>query len=462
LTALRAEFTAEVDRLAEVATRAVGGTAGGLVAGLEVLEPVIRTAMTALGARLLADLLSLDPGYRGPVADCGAGHRAQFVSYRDKSMDTVLGRVRLRRAYYHCRTCRAGVVPRDRELSVDGTGMSAGLRAMVAHTATAVPFARAAGMLAGLAGVTVSTSRVQRAAEAAGAAARAAVEAESAAILAGRVRPLPAPQASRPDGGGPDMLYIAIDGTGVPMRPTETAGRAGKHPDGRARTREVKLAALFTQTHPDQAGRPVRDPGSTTYLASFDPAEPFGALVAAEAQRRGADRIRQLVVLGDGATWIWKLAGTRFPEATQIVDLYHAREHLHDLADHLAFIVADPDTWPAQRLADLDNGDIEAITRAARVYPLVATKASELDTKLGYFTTNAHRMRYAHYRDLGMFIGSGTVEAGCKNVIGARLKQSGMRWTLPGADAITHLRCQDASGRFDQIWPMIHNQTATA
>ncbi len=436
-----------------MATRSVGAAAGS--AGLDVLERAVRTAMTALGARMLADLLSLDTGYRGPSLDCGAGHRAEFVSYRDKTIDTVLGPVPLRRAYYHCRTCRAGVVPRDRDLGVDHIRMSAGLRAMVAHTATVVPFARAARMLAELAGVQVSTSRVERLAEADGATARTAVEAESAAILAGRVAPLPPPE------GRPDMLYLAVDGTAVPMRPTETAGRAGKAPHGRARTREVKLAALFTQTRTDTCGRPVRDPDSTSYLASFDPADPFGALVAAEAHRRGGEHIRQLVVLGDGAPWIWKLATTRFPEATQIVDLYHAREHLHDLADHLAFILADPPAWLAERLADLDAGDIEAIITAARAYPLVAAKATDLDTKIGYFETNAVRMRYAYFRHLGMFVGSGTVEAGCKNVIGARMKQSGMRWTIRGANAISHLRCQDASGRWDQIWPTIHNQTDT-
>ena len=453
MTAIRAEFAAEVDRLAELATRSAGVTG----AGLDALEPAIRTAMTAVGARLLGDLLSLDAGYRGPRVDCGAGHQAGFVSYRVKTIDTVLGPVPVRRAYYHCPACRAGVVPRDVELGVERTSMTPGLHAMVAHTATVVPFAKAAGMLAELAGIRLSTKRVERAAEADGAAARAATQAESAAILAGRVAPLPPAGDTRPD-----MLYIAIDGTGVPMRPAETAGRAGKGPDGRARTREVKLACLFTQTSRDAADHPVRDPDSSTYLASFEPAEPFGALVAAEARRRGAERIRQLLVLGDGAPWIWKLATTRFPEATQIVDLYHAREHIHDLADHLAFIVYDPAAWLAERLADLDAGDIAAIIHAARAYPLVGTKAKDLNTKIGYFETNAERMRYAYFRDLGMFVGSGTVEAGCKSVIGARMKQSGMRWTIHGADAISHLRCQDASDRWDQIWTMIHNQTNTA
>ena len=248
-----------------------------------------------------------------------------------------------------------------------------------------------------------------------------------------------------PPGPLPEMLYIAVDGTGLPMRASETPGRTGKGPDGRARTREAKLAALFTQTRTDADGRPVRDPDSSSYVATLDPVATFSALVAAEARRRGAEHIRQLVVLGDGAHWIWNLAQQRLPEATQIVDLYHAREHLHDLADLLAFIVTDPDSWLTDRLTDLDNGDIEAIVHAARVYDLSGPKADQLDTALGYFETNAHRMRYAYYRNLGMFVGSGVVEAGCKTVIGARLKQSGMHWTARGATAITTLRCHHAS-----------------
>ncbi len=122
----------------------------------------------------------------------------------------------------------------------------------------------------------------------------------------------------------------------------------------------------------------------------------------------------------------------------------------------------DPAAWLAGRLADLDAGNISAIIKAARAYPLAGIKAAELETKAGYFETNAERMRYARFRELGMFVGSGAVEGGCKNVIGARMKRSGMRWSLRGADAISELRCQDASGRWDQIWPKIHNQTRSA
>jgi hypothetical protein len=420
------------------------------------VELAIRTAMTRLGGSLLQQLLAADAGHRGPRIDCGAGHHAEFVSYRTRTIETVLGPVAVRRAYYHCASCGGGVVPRDDELGVAEASLSPGLRKMTARVGAASPFAKAADLLAELAGIRLSPKRIERAAEADGAAAAARTGAESTAIAHRRVRVLPPAVV-------PDMLYIAVDGTGVPMVPTATTGRAGKAPDGRARTREVKLACLFTQTTVDEAGRPVRDPDSTSYLGSFAPAAGFATLVHAEARRRGADHIRQLVVLGDGAPWIWNLATAILPEATPIVDLYHAREHLHALAAGLTGVLGDdhPD-WLAARLVDLNNGDIEALVAAARRPALPDTDADERDKALTYFQTNAHRMRYAYFREHGMFVGSGVVEAGCKAIIGQRLKLSGMRWNIPGATGILTLRCQEASGRWDQIWSKPHNQTAAA
>jgi hypothetical protein len=429
---------------------------GGAHQGLVAVETAIRTAMTTLGASLLQGLLAADPGHRGPRIDCGAGHPASFLAYRVKKLDTVLGPIMLRRAWYHCPNCRRGQAPLDEQLDVTGASLSPGLRAMTARAATAVPFAQAASLLTDLAGITLSTKRVERSAETDGIAAAAAITAQTQAILTRRVIALPPPAPVA------DMLYLAVDGTGVPMTTAETAGRAGKHPDGRARTREVKLACLFTQSGLDDEGKPVRDADSTSYLATLDPVETFADLVQAEAHRRGAEHIRQLIILGDGAHWIWNLADKRFPAATQIVDLFHAREHLHALADQLAFIVGDPATWLDDRLNDLDNGDIEALSAAARRYQLDGPKATDVDKAVNYFETNAHRMRYAQYRKLGMFVGSGVVEAGCKSVIGARLKQSGMHWTARGATGITTLRCLHASGRWNQICPPQNSQTAVA
>ncbi len=412
--------------------------------------------MTRLGAALLEGLLAADDGYRGPRTGCQAGHQAVFCGYRAKTIDTVLGPVALRRAWYHCAECRHGLAPRDAELGCPQASMSPGLAKMTARAAAAVPFARAAGLLAELAGIDLTVKRVERQAEAAGGAAAAVISAQTDAICSRQVIPVP------PQDPVPDMLYIAVDGTGVPMVPAATVGRAGKAEDGKARTREVKLACLFTQTTVDQDGFPVRDPGSSTYLATFDPAGRFSQLVDAEARRRGSQHIRQLVVLGDGAVWIWNLADELFPAATQIVDLYHAREHVHELANLAARLLAGHrDEWLAARLAELDAGDIPALLTAGRHLRFTGSLARERDKALGYFDTNAHRMRYQHFRALGMFIGSGTVEAGCKSVIGQRLKLSGMRWNIPGATSIATLRCQEASNRWDQIWQRPHSQTPT-
>jgi hypothetical protein len=368
----------------------------------------------------------------------------------------VLGPVTLTRAWYHCAACGHGLAPRDAELGVADVSMSPGLAAMTDLAAADGPFAKASRMLETMAGVHLTAKRVERAAEASGAA-KAEADRDRSALIAGR-KLVPMPPSPLPD-----KLYAAIDGTGVPVTAKETAGRDGKGDDGRARTREVKLAVFFTQDKLNAKGYPVRDPGSASYIATFQPAAAFADLVKAEGIRRGADHVRQLTILGDGAAWIWNIASAKFPEATQIVDLFHAREHLHDLARLLEFMLLDRrDEWLAARLEDLDYGDIDGICRAARAYPLEGIKKDELETALGYFQNNAPRMRYHWFRQCGLFVGSGVVESGCKSVIGQRLKLSGMHWTTAGADAITTLRCQQASRPEDRIWSTPHNQTPAA
>jgi hypothetical protein len=417
---------------------------------------VIRAGMLKLGGSVLGKLLAADPGYRGGRVECGQGHEAEFVSYRDKTFDTVLGPVTVSRAWYHCAACGHGLAPRDAELGVAGTSMSGGLAAMNDKVAAAGPFAKAAGLLAALAGVHLTAKRVERSAEASGAAKAAADRSRAQAITARRLVPLPPSPL-------PDKLYAAIDGTGVPVTAKEAAGRDGKGEDGRARTREVKLAVFFTQDKVNDEGYPVRDQDSSSYLATFEPASVFAGFVEAEGIRRGARHVRQLTILGDGAAWIWNIATAKFPEATQIVDLFHAREHLHDLARVLEFMLGDQrEKWLAARLEDLDYGDIDGICAAARAYPLVGVKKDEVAKALGYFENNAPRMRYKWFRSRGLFVGSGVVEAGCKAVVGQRLKLSGMRWTVPGADAIIALRCREASSHWEEIWQRPRSQTATA
>jgi len=418
--------------------------------GLGVLEQAMRAALTSAGAALLQAVPDQqDDGYAGPRAACvSCGGQAVYAGSRPKTITTVLGAVTLRRAWYHCAACSRGFAPRDRQLGLlPGGALSPGLAEMSALAGAEVSFARAAALLSGLAGITLSPRTIERSAEASGAAARAATAAEAAAIGERRIVPLPPPAPL------PDMLYVEVDGTGVPVRASETADRQGKADDGTAGTREVKLARLFTVSAPDEDGRPVMDRGSSTYAFSFDGKDALAGLVKAEYLRRGGGHFRQVVAIGDGAAWIWSTAADLYPHATHITGIYHAREHLHDLAARLAFITPDPPQWLASRLEELDAGNVEAIIAAARQYPLQGVKAGELDKKLGYFERNAHRMRYQHFRDLGMFTGSGAIEGGIKAIVVQRAKQAGMHWSVEGAADIIALRCQHASGRWDELRP---------
>jgi hypothetical protein len=417
---------------------------------------VLRAGLLKLGGAMLGEALSADSGYRGPRVGCGHGHEAVFTGYREKVIDTVLGPVTLRRAWYHCADCGHGLAPRDAELGAADGSMSPGLAAMSDKAAAAVPFAQAAGLLEDLAGIALTVKRVERAAEASGAAIATASRSRAALIARRKLIPLPPSPL-------PDKLYIVIDGTGVPVTARETAGRDGKSADGRARTREVKLAVFFTQDKLDAKGYPVRDRASSSYIATFETAVAFADLVKAEGIRRGADHVRQLTVIGDGAAWIWNLAAATFPEATCIVDLYHAREHLYSLTQSLEFMLGDhQEDWLAARLEDLDYGHIDGIQAAVRKYPLEGAKKDEVDRELGYFINNAPRMRYHWFRSRGLFVGSGVVEAGCKTVVSQRLKQSGMHWSIAGADPIITLRCALASSQWEIVCRNRHNQTGAA
>lgn len=412
---------------------------------LEATETAIRAAMHQVGGVLLERLLNADGGgYRGARIPCGAGHHAVFVDSRRKVVRTVLGPVAVRRAYYHCVVCHAGVIPKDRDLDIVATAFSPGVRRMLGRVGAKEPFEAGRRDLEALAGVLVTTKAVERVAEAIGHQIERVAEQERADTLAGKVVPL----------HRVPKLYIAIDATGLPVAPHEAEGRQGKEATGRAKTREAKLGAVFTQTGLDVKGHPVRDPASTTYVGAIEPAEAFGRRIYAEAVRRGVARATLGILLGDGAPWIWGIAAEHFPGAIQIMDLYHAREHLAALGTLLYGLGSAAGTrWVAGRRAELDAGDVERVVAAlGRLRPRQADAEEAVRKARGYFATNADRMRYARFRRQGLFVGSGVVEAGCKTVIGLRLKQSGMRWTVKGANAIIALRCAELSGRWEEFW----------
>jgi hypothetical protein len=354
--------------------------------------------------------------------------------------------VELDRPYYVCPRCLCGQSPRDRELDVEGTECSPGLRRMMALVGSDSSFERGREQLEALAGLEVTSKSIQRHAEAIGTdiAARDAIEIR-------RAKQLQLPEVCAP---AVPVLYVEMDGTGIPVVKAETEGRAGKTEGLPAHTREVKIGCVFTQTGTDEKGRPVRDEGSTTYVAAVETAEQFGLRLYTEVWNRGWTRAKKKVVIADGAIWIWNLAEQHFPGAIQIVDLYHARQHLCNLAVSLFPNDArDRKRWIARTLSLLDKGRIEVLVKLLKqIHPAADDLARMLNNEAEYFDRNKERMRYPAFRAQGLFVGSGVIEAGCKTVIALRLKRSGMFWAVRGANAIIALRCSLLSRRFEDYW----------
>ena len=264
----------------------------------------------------------------------------------------------------------------------------------------------------------------------------------------------------------PPTLYLGMDGTGLPMHPGELAGRAGKQEDGSAKTREAKLCTVWSAEGRDSRGRPVRDSGSATYTSAIESAatrdtdtdrSDFQQRVERESCRRRFREAERKVILGDGAKWIWNLAGEAFPDAIQIVDRFHAQERLHRLSKIVHTLPGTASKWAEDRCAELDAGDIDSILAELSA---IQGNESEADQCRGYFDTHRERMRYDLFHKQGLCTSTGVLEAGCKNVIGARLKKSGMHWSVRGANAIMALRNNRLSGRFEDLCEWMYEMKA--
>lgn len=414
---------------------------------LEAVEMAMRSAMHRAGAAALTELLRFPaPAVGQRRLPCPCGHQARYRELRSKPVLTTVGEVAVSRPYYLCPHCHAGQFPADAELDIENTEFSPGVRRMQALVGREAPFDHGRQQMKLLANLEVTTKAVERTAEAIGEdiAAR-----EREEIQRGMQLDLPIVI-----GEPVPILYIEMDGTGVPVVKKETIGRQGKSDGHPAHTREAKLGCVFTQTKWDAEGYPIRDRDSTSYVGAIETAEEFGKRLYLEAWKRGWSRAEKKVVLGDGAEWIWNLAHQHFPGAIQIVDLFHARQHLWDLARKLyPNQEAEQKRWLLVHQDLLDNGKIKKLTVALRsIHTDNSELAEKLRTEADYFHRNALRMRYPKFRRQHLFVGSGVIEAGCKIVIASRLKQSGMFWTLRAANAILALRCCRFNGRFEDYW----------
>jgi len=419
---------------------------------LEAVEMAARRQVLRLAARALEQRLNADTSdHAGPEQPCSCGGSAQYHGRHEKTFESALGPLRLERAYYHCERCESGFCPRDRALGLEGSSLSPGVLRMTASTAALVSFEESSGLLHELAGVEVSAKQVERVAEGLGA---------EIAVDEGKQVEKMSPVAP--------TLYLGMDGTGVPMRAPEVAGRPGKQSDGSAKTREAKVVTLWTAESRDKEGKPTRDPGSITYSAAIESAatldtsselSDFAARVLREASRRGFAEATRQVVLGDGSPWIWNTASELFPEATQILDRFHAKEHLSTVGKVIFGDREAGKAWIQQRYDELDGGRLSSLVQALHPYARQYQEAREC---IHYLWNNRRRMRYPKFRQQGFCTSTGVVEAGCKVVIGTRLKRAGMHWTVKGANAIIALRCSKLSGRFEDFWERRSDQLKAA
>jgi hypothetical protein len=413
---------------------------------MEAIETAARRQVLRMAARAIQQRLNADTSdHVGPTVSCACGQPAQYAGRRAKTFTSVLGPLTLERAYYHCGSCQAGFCPRDRALGLENTSLSPAVTRMVGLVGAMVSFDEGHELLHELGGVDVSTKDVERGAEALG-----------REIADDERRAVESPPADEPTA---PTLYLGMDGTGVPMRACEVEGRAGKQPDGTSKTREVKLVTIWSAEGRDKEGTPERDPGSVSYSAAIESAaqrdadevpSDFAARVQREATRRGFDAAARRVVLGDGAKWIWNLADQYFPDAVQIVDRFHAKQHLSDVGKAIYGATSDlAREWAGDRHEQLDAGQIDALLVALRTH---APANEEARNCLKYVENNRQRMRYPEFRAAGLCTSTGVVEAGCKVAIGTRCKRAGMHWTVAGVDAIVALRCCKLSGRFEDFW----------
>lgn len=392
------------------------------------LETELKQVLMRDGCQILQALLN-QPSALGEHEPKGTLH-----DQRTRTVHSLLGSFQLTRGYY--RHADGNGCPMNQQLGLIDS-YSPGLAKLMCHAAGMDgSYDEAEQTLKLYAGLHVSASQILSTVQAIGP----KIQTWSEERTETRCKQVP-------------KIYISYDGTGVPMRKEETQGRKGKQEDGSSASREVKLGCVFTSTMTDEEGYPLRDPQSTTYLASFDPAPEFGLSMLKEARLRGLGKAEQAIVIGDGARWIWNQASINFPEATQILDYYHAREHLSILAEAVYPSEEDRNPQLKKWIDLLDAGKIEGVALLAEQNKARSGKRrTTAEREIKYFRHNAQRMRYARFKEQGFFIGSGVVEAGCKTVVGKRTKQSGMFWKVQGAQNILDIRCAVLSDTYDNFW----------
>ncbi len=354
-----------------------------------------------------------------PVAvECKCGGCAYIKDKRRRVQVTLAGNHNIRRSRYQCLSCGTWICPRDTQLGIGSGGYSAGVVALSSEVAAGFPFEVSEGFLARRFGLDLCYKQIQRIAERTGAVITKQEFEQASEVIMGNV--------DIKSDFHHSIFTISADGLMV-------------HSDG-AWT-EMKCASFFSEEY-----------GRST-IATMNRSEKFGELLYLEAARRGFENADRVVFVADGAVWIWNLAAFHFPGCIEIVDWYHATQHLWEIANAwYGNNKSKADAWVKKNKDRLMNDGVNRVISSIKQWKPTDEQSQKVKREnLHYFKTNASRMLYASFKNSGYNIGSGSVESACKQYGHGRLKQAGMRWRFDGIEAIAHLRSALLNGRTDNI-----------
>lgn len=444
---------------------------------VQELEQLVMVQMLALGRACLEQIMEQQAQETGSAArrQGACGHTQRLVNRRPRQLLTLLGPITIHRAYYQClrtdtpaecpaqKACGHGEAPFDAHWSLSGQRSSPGVQKLVSYLAATLTHEGVAEAISRLLPLQMSARQVGHLMQPVGEAFAQWEDQQVEALLQQGANPHTSEAEWQERQADPiARLYVEMDGIMARLRRGSVPMDKQEQERGGDVYREVKVGAVFVgHPGPERSelvpGVFVDTPGPIGYVARRTTADEFAPRLYALAHRAGVLRAKQVVILADGAKWIWRLAEEQFPGAVQIVDEYHARQHVWEVAR--AAFAADPsqrDAWATAVIEKLADGQIEEVIATLERLPPMAPEPGKSrslpEIEADYFRTNAERMRYPAFRAQGMHVGSGIAEAACKTVVSTRAKRAGMRWTPEGLDAVLALRTAVLNRDFDQCW----------